>query len=312
MPREIKAKIRRPLILEIRGNSLDDGPGIRSVVFFKGCPLSCVWCHNPESKRAAPEIGFDKKECIGCGTCSSTCTAKAVSNKNHHFVDRSRCTLCFECVDTCPSGALSRVGTKMSVDEIVSRVLIDKPFFVTSGGGVTLSGGEPAMFMEFTSELLKALKKNRIHTGLDTCGFFDFKKFADMLLPHLNMIYYDIKIIDDDMHRTFTGASNARILDNFARLREATMGSEVTLLPRMPLVPGITDTEYNLKGTADFLARLGVKNAALMQYNPLWYEKSDKVGADTQYRHTEWMDRRQVDRCYQAFQEAGIEVMKQF
>src|SRR5208337_1836465 len=107
-----------PLILDIKGNSLDDGPGIRSVVFFKGCPLSCVWCHNPESKRAVPEIGFDRKECVGCGTCRSVCKEKAIFEKSAYFIDRSRCALCFACVDACPSGALSRIGREMSVNEI--------------------------------------------------------------------------------------------------------------------------------------------------------------------------------------------------
>ena len=305
--------IKRPLILEIKGNSLDDGPGIRSVVFFKGCPLSCVWCHNPESKRATAEIGFDRSECVDCGTCISACSEKALSRDNRLFVDRSRCTLCFRCIETCPSGALSRVGKEMTVDEIAGEVLRDKPFFNTSGGGVTLSGGEPAMFMEFTSDLLRVLKRSRVHTLIETCGFFDFTKFEKMLLPYLNTVYFDIKIMNDDSHRKYTGVSNSGILKNFERLHEITKGSPVTLLPRTPLVPGITDMDGNMKGIAGFLKKLGITKAALMQYNPLWHGKADKVGADDRYRQdrtmTSWMERDQVKRCRKVFRDADIEMV---
>ena len=148
----------RPLILEISGNALDDGPGIRSVIFFKGCPLSCVWCHNPEGKRAVREIAFDAKACVGCDTCMKLCPEKALSRGNRHFIDRTRCSLCFLCADACPSEALSRVGLEMEVGEIVYTVMKDKPFYDVSGGGVTLSGGEPALFMDFTAALLSRLK----------------------------------------------------------------------------------------------------------------------------------------------------------
>jgi pyruvate formate lyase activating enzyme len=308
-----KLKNRNPLILEIRGNALDDGPGIRTVVFFKGCPLSCVWCHNPESKRASVEIGYDHKACVGCRTCISTCRVGAVSPDNAHFVDRSRCTLCFKCVDACPSGALSRVGKNMEVGEIVKAVLKDRPFFDTSGGGVTFSGGEPTMFMDFLSRMLRVFKRHRIHTLLETCGFFDFKKFKGTLLPYLDMIYYDIKLVDDDAHRTHTGVSNKRILENFIKLQKAMPGSATTLLPRTPLIPGITDTDGNMHDIAAFLAKAGIKHAALMQYNPLWHDKADKVGADNPSRSnkamTEWMDRIQVDRCRKIFSGSGIEVL---
>ena len=140
-------EIKTPLIMEIKGNSLDDGPGIRSVVFYKGCPLSCVWCHNPESKKASMEISFDANICIDCGSCRDVCPQKALARQNRFYIDRSKCTLCFLCVDACPSGALDKVGKTMYVDEIIKKILPDKPFFDTSGGGVTLSGGEPTLYM---------------------------------------------------------------------------------------------------------------------------------------------------------------------
>ena len=161
---------RTPLILDIKGNSLDDGPGIRSVIFFKGCPLSCVWCHNPESKKTGAEIAFDGGRCIDCGTCREVCPEKALSRENPFYIDRSRCPLCFDCVQACPSGALEQVGKEMSINEILEKIVPDKPFFEVSDGGVTLSGGEPTLFMDFAAKLLVALKQQKIHTLVETCS----------------------------------------------------------------------------------------------------------------------------------------------
>jgi pyruvate formate lyase activating enzyme len=303
-------KAGTPLILEIRGNSLDDGPGIRSVVFFKGCPLSCAWCQNPEGKRAVREIAFDGQECVGCDTCLKLCPETALSRGDCYFIDRTRCSLCFRCVDACPSGALSRVGSEMGVGEIVDAVMKDKPFYDTSGGGVTLSGGEPALFLDFTAELLACLKAQGVHTLLETCGSFDMRKFESAVLPHLDTVYFDIKLIDDDAHRRYTGASNGPILENFRTLAEITRGTSVTVLPRTPLVPGITDTDENMEGIAAFLADLGVRKAALLSYNPLWHVKAKKIGIDDPFpgdrSMTAWLDSARLKRCRQAFINAGI------
>ncbi len=302
-------EIKTPLIFEIKGNALDDGPGIRSVVFFKGCPLSCSWCHNPEGRRTQMEIAYDRKECIGCGACAAVCLAKAVSLQHVHHIDRSKCTLCFECIDTCPAGALTRVGRPMTVEEIVDEVLKDKPFFDTSGGGVTFSGGEPVLFMEFLSDLLRHLKKHRIHTLLETSGFFDFSKFEQLIFPYLDAIYYDIKILNNDAHRRYTGVSNERILDNFERLSK----KGVSLLPRTPLVPGITDTPDNILNIAGYLAKLNITRAALLSYNPLWHDKMTKIGTDSPYRNdkimTSWMEQEGVERCRKIYRDEGIEVI---
>lgn len=301
-----------PLILEIRGNSLDDGPGIRSVVFFKGCPLSCVWCQNPEGKSAVAEIAFDANECVGCDNCLKICPENALSRKNPYFIDRTRCSLCFECTAVCPSEALSRVGRVMDADKIMNTVMKDKPFYDISGGGVTFSGGEPTLFTDFTAELLSGLKKLKIHTLLETCGFFDMKTFQSALLPHLDMIYFDIKLIDDEDHRRYTGVSNERILQNFKKLVEITRNSSITVLPRVPLIPGITDADRNLQAIASFLSALGVRRAALMSYNPLWIAKTNKLGSDNpfagQNNFTSWMDAAKLKSCRDPFIDAGIEL----
>ncbi|MFO8112452.1 MAG: glycyl-radical enzyme activating protein [Desulfosalsimonadaceae bacterium] len=299
-----------PLILEIKGNALDDGPGIRSVIFFKGCPLSCTWCHNPEGKRVDAEIGFDAAVCVGCDTCMDICPENALSRENPFFIDRSACTLCFACADACPSGALSRIGEAMSVDEIVGRVLRDKPFYDTSGGGVTLSGGEPSMFMDFTGALLHALKERGIHTLLETCGLFDLDRFNRLLYPGLDLIYFDIKLFAPRAHARYCGVSNTTILANFKALNARAREGGIPVIPRTPLIPGITDTPDNIRAIADFLKKCGVREARLLPYHPLWQEKNRKIGVppdtDGSPCMDRWLDNTVLEECRGVFEAAGI------
>lgn len=303
--------MKQPLILELKGNSLDDGPGIRSVVFFKGCPLSCFWCHNPESKRPDAELSFAASECIGCGTCLETCGRKVLSKADPFYIDRSQCDLCFDCAETCPSGALSRVGREMSTDEITNFVIRDKPFFDVSGGGVTLSGGEPTMFMEYAGELLRKLKAHGIHTLIETCGQFDFDKFERLALPYTDMIYYDIKLYDSSLHRFYCGVGNERILANFVKLVKLSKKEGFTIMPRTPLIPDITDTESNLESIATFLWQQEVKQTQLLLYNPLWYEKNLKLGLEShpsEGSKERWQSREKLTGCEKIFLAKGIAV----
>jgi pyruvate formate lyase activating enzyme len=300
-----------PLIFEIKGNSLDDGPGIRTVIFFKGCPLSCLWCHNPEGMRPGVELSFDQRECIGCGTCIETCSLQALSGKNKFYVDRQKCNLCFRCVETCPSGALERVGWEMTKAAIVDQVLKDKPFFVTSGGGVTLSGGEPTLAMDFLSGFLQDLKTNGLHCLLETCGLFDPERFKKLIYPHLDAIYFDLKFFDEDLHKQFCGVSNTNILVNFANLLTLAREDGKVLLPRIPLVPSITDTDANLRKIAAFLQSLQVTKTVLLAYNPLWPEKSAKLGYDStgiSQPLKEWLPKEKIHHCEDIFHGYGIEV----
>ncbi len=301
---------QHPLILDIKGNSLDDGPGIRSVIFFKGCPLSCVWCHNPESKKAGPEIAFDPSECVGCDTCLDLCPEKALARKNPFFIDRDRCNLCFACVDECPSGALSRVGRAVNVDDIVSAVARDKPFFETSGGGVTLSGGEPTLFPGFLARLLAALKTEGIQTLLETCGHFNGAAFTDDILPLIDILYYDIKLLDPQVHKTYCGVGNQRILENFVRLKERADAGEFVLLPRTPLIPEITATIENLTAIAEFFVGHGIKKAQLLPYNPLWPSKNRKIGIaapqQTNKGMDKWIPHEQLAAYRSIFSKRGI------
>ena len=302
--------MKAPLILEIKGNALDDGPGIRSVVFFKGCPLSCTWCHNPESKRIEPEIGFEAGQCVACDTCIGVCPQNALSRDNPFFVDRTRCTLCFACTDACPSGAFTRIGTPMTVDEIVARVVRDKPFYDTSGGGVTLSGGEPTLFMEFAARLAKALKAAGISVLLETCGLFDLARFDEVLYPWLDEIYFDIKLMDADAHARYCGVPNTAILKNFKALYSRMADGGIPVTPRTPLIPGITDAAENISAIADFLTTCGVRTARLLPYHPLWQEKNMKIGINPQTSGNpamqKWLDNRRLAECRSIFEAAGL------
>ena len=268
----------KPLILDIKGNSLDDGPGIRSVVFFKGCPLNCAWCHNPESKRAGVELSWERDKCVGCGACVEVCPESAISTENPDFIDRDRCTLCLVCPETCPSTALTRVGRDMTVDEVVKEAARYAPFYKTSGGGVTLSGGEPTLFMDFAAHLAEKLRALDIHVLLETCGWFDPDRFESLLMPHVDTIYMDLKLMDGREHRRHCGVDNEPILKNFIRLHRLAQAGAFQLLPRTPLIPGITDTEDNIRALAGFYEAHGVKKAALLGNNPIWFDKCRHLG----------------------------------
>jgi len=302
----------RPLILDIKGNSLDDGPGIRSVVFFKGCPLDCVWCQNPESKRAAPELMRAGEKCVGCGACVEVCPEKAVSPDNTGFIDRARCTLCFKCVDECPSIAFTRAGVEKSIDEIVKEVTRFKGFFDETGGGVTLSGGEPLLYMDFASELLKRLKVEGINTLIETCGLFDMKKFESLILPYTDIIYMDIKFVDPGLHKKYCGVSNDRILENFKILNARCGAGNFKLVPRTPLIPGITDGDGEIKALAAFYNVNGVTATVLLPNNPIWLEKLEKLGMTADIgaggRIREFYSEEDKKRVVRLFEEKGISV----
>lgn len=305
-----RGETRRPLILEVKGNSLDDGPGIRTVVFFKGCPLSCAWCHNPESKRTGQEISFDAGECVACDACLEACEEGALNRSRPGFIDREKCTLCFRCAEACPSGALSPVGRYMEVGEVLAMVEKDLPFFRTSGGGVTLSGGEPTLFMDYARDLLRGLGDMGVHAIVETCGHFDAEEFEEKVLPFVAAIYFDLKIFDPEEHRRHCGLPNGIILENFTRLLHTAAEGGIPLMPRIPLVPGITAIDDNLSALASFLRESGATEVALLQYNPLWFEKGRKIGAESLLEKSAatatWMKPFEVERCRCFF--AGLSV----
>ncbi len=288
-----------PLIVDVKRDSLEDGPGIRSVVFFKGCPLGCVFCHNPEAQDPGPEIAFSPRECIRCGECVDACPENAVSLDLPGRIRRELCNRCGECVEACPGKGIRRVGVYYRVEELGELLLRDRAFYKHSGGGVTLSGGECTLYPEYLEALLKFLKPEGIHVLLETSGFFNYKAFRARILPHLDEIYFDLKLADPRDHVRWTGRSNRTSLRNFRRLLRET-GARVT--PRIPLVPGITATRENLAGIARVLRQEGVKEAALLPYNPMGMDKYRMIGKPEPPVDEHFMPKEEVEALTRMFQ----------
>lgn len=266
---------KRPLVVDIKRGSLEDGPGIRSVVFFKGCPLRCIFCHNPETQDTGIEIAFSAKDCIGCGACSEVCPEGAIHLGALSHIDRQRCTRCMKCVKVCPGSGLKAIGSYYEPETLAGILLRDMPFYRHSGGGVTLSGGECAIYPDYLESLLKHLKANGIHIALETAGYFEYSQFKQKILPYLDLIYYDIKIADYDAHERFTGRSNHIIFNNLSQLiKEGT----VEVVPRVPLVPGVTASSENLSAIVDILCDAGAENVTLLPYNPMGMAMYSKLG----------------------------------
>ncbi|MBQ6314351.1 MAG: glycyl-radical enzyme activating protein [Mogibacterium sp.] len=300
----------RPLVLELKGNSLDDGPGIRTAIFFKGCPLRCIWCHNPESKSVKAELSVSTADCIGCGTCRKVCPHKAADPGQQGIVDRSKCVLCFTCTEHCPPKALQRVGEPMLMDDIINKCAKDKPFYDVSGGGVTLTGGEATMFPEWVGELAGRLADSGIRVHLETCGHFSYDKVREHLLPHISSIYMDVKLIDRELHKKYCGVYNDVILENFRRLVRDSAEMGFAFLPRTPLIPDITDTDENLTAIAELYLETGIRKTELLPYNPTWYSKTAKLGVEVDAALdgvTSWQSKDKLEHCKDIFKSRGIE-----
>ena len=302
--------MKRPLVLELKGNSLDDGPGIRTAVFFKGCPLRCIWCHNPESKNVEAELSVSLADCIGCGTCRSVCPQGAADPAFPGIVDRSKCVLCFTCAENCPPKALQRVGTSMELEEIVSKCAADKPFYDISGGGVTLTGGEATMFPDWVGELARRLTEEGMRVHLETCGMFNYGQIRQKLLPYVTSIYMDVKLIDSGAHKKYCGVDNSVILENFRNLVRDSVEMGFAFLPRTPLIPDITDTDENLQQIAQLYIETGIRKTELLPYNPTWYGKTEKLGVSVpgELRDVRsWQSSDKIEHCKDIFRSNGID-----
>ncbi len=277
------------LVFDIRKYSLHDGPGIRTTVFFKGCPLNCWWCHNPESQSPAPELMVWESRCIRCGTCIATCALEAAGLQAgadtgmHTTVEREICTVCGACVAVCAADAREVVGKRMTVGEVMSSIERDVVFFEESGGGVTFSGGEPLAQHAFLAELLKACKASGIHTALDTSGYASWKAL-DSLRGDVDLFLFDLKLMDDARHRAFTGVPNGLILDNLRALSKR--GHHIQL--RVPVIPGITDDEQNLEAIGMFAASLPhLERVDILPYHLSAAGKYERLGKTNRLAGTE-------------------------
>ncbi|TFG04403.1 MAG: glycyl-radical enzyme activating protein [Promethearchaeota archaeon] len=287
----------RTLIVDIKRNSLDDGPGIRTVIFFKGCPLSCVWCQNPETKSPTQEISFNIEDCLGCESCLEACEHDAIDFSYKYRIHRDKCVLCGNCIIVCPSEAIKYVGNYYDINSLRELILKDKIFYDNSGGGVTLSGGEPTFHVNYLHELLKYLIKDNIHSCLETCGYYNEKQFNKYLLPYLDLIYFDLKIYDSKAHKKYCGVSNELILQNF----ESIIRRDIEILPRIPLIPNVTATESNLVSLAEYLKSLEIKKIGLLPYNPLWLSKVKTIAVNSEYYRDRWLSKEEKIRIKEIF-----------
>jgi pyruvate formate lyase activating enzyme len=240
------------VVFNIQRFSLHDGPGIRTTVFLKGCTLSCFWCHNPEGQQAAPELRYYSDRCIACGHCVDACPhhAHELSGGVHTFV-RERCDFAAQCVASCHSRALETEGRSMSVAEVMDEILPDRPFYELSGGGVTLSGGEPVLGRDFARALLQQCREHGLHTAVETCGEVPWTAL-EALLPHTDLIMMDLKVIDAAKHRAATRQTNERILANARRLA----ATRIPIVFRTPVVPTVNDTPDDIGAIAAFVRQL--------------------------------------------------------
>jgi pyruvate formate lyase activating enzyme len=258
------------IVFDIRRYAIHDGPGIRTTVFLKGCALSCAWCHNPEGQAVGHEAMLRPDRCIRCGACVDACGHGAIRwSDGGPTTDRSRCTACGDCTAVCYAEARERVGREMTADDVLAEVARDAQFYEESGGGVTLSGGEPLLQGAFAAALLRGAKARGFHTALDTCGFAPWEGFA-RLRGSVDLFLYDLKLMDDARHRRFTGVSNAPILENLRALS----GHGHRIVLRVPVIPGINDDPGNLDALARFAA--GLPHLAGVDLLPYHHIGTDK------------------------------------
>jgi len=270
------------VLFNIQRYSLHDGPGIRTIPFFKGCPLSCKWCSNPESHRPQPELIYKKNDCIHCGKCIDVCKHKALSSHHRFFVDRERCTQCGECVDVCPTGALEMKGKRMTVGQVMLELKKEENLFRRSGGGITLSGGEPLAQPEFAKDLLKACKEKGWHTAIETTGYTS-KDVVENIFPWVDLALTDIKAISPHVHKENTGVDNKIILENLIRISFITK-----LIVRVPIIPNVNDNPEEIKAIGEFAKLLsGVDTIHLLPYHNYGENKYIMLGKEYPMRETE-------------------------
>jgi pyruvate formate lyase activating enzyme len=268
-------------VFNIQRFSIHDGPGIRTTVFLKGCSLNCFWCHNPEGIKGKKELRYYDNLCIGCGDCAAVCPEGAqVMEQGGHVFYRDKCTLCGKCVEVCPSGALEWSARRMAVSEVMKQVMADKPFYRSSAGGMTLSGGEPLVQLDFAYALLEACRADGVHTAIETAGNYPWSSL-ERVLPLTDLVMMDIKHLDREKHRQTTGAGIELILENARRLIE----TDKPVIFRIPVIPGVNDSAREIGDIRDFVQGLKEKSKApisleLLPFHPLASSKYSSLGLD--------------------------------
>ncbi len=306
----------KALILHTQRLSTEDGPGIRTTVFFKGCPLSCSWCHNPESISARPQLHWMEVRCIGCGICIKACPHGYLVKKPEGITrNRPACLACGKCAEECPAGAQEVLGKDTGLEELLLELLKDRVYYEKSGGGVTLSGGEPLMQPEFTLNLLRRLKESGVSTALDTCGLCS-KSALERALPYTDLVLFDLKETDAEKHRQWTGQDNRRILENLLHVRDfmaANPGKSLWI--RTPLIPGATANRDTIERIGHFIRdnlSSHVQRWELCAFNNLCRDKYRRLDMDWEYSSTPLMSKQEMSDCQRIARDCGPDPDKTF
>ena len=292
-------------VFNIMKYSIHDGPGIRTTVFLKGCPLSCWWCHNPESQKTKEQLMLFPNRCIGCKACLEVCKYGAIKEINGViYTDKKRCTDCGDCTEVCYAEAREMAGKAMTVDDVVAQILGDKDFYQQSKGGVTFSGGEPLMQPDFLIMLLSEMKKRGIHTTVDTSGFAS-RQTIEKVSPLVDLFLYDLKHMDPIKHEMYTGVSNKLILENLKYLIDE--GKEVII--RIPIIPGINDSKEDLNAFRNFIKTLHIiKEVALLPYHKIGQEKYNRLGKSYKMPDTQEPTQEEMKQAVQIIKSCGANV----
>lgn len=291
-------------IINIQKYSVHDGPGIRTTIFFKGCPLSCWWCHNPESQNIQHEIMFFEERCTSCGNCVKRCPQNAIAVKDTYLiVDKNKCALCGKCTDFCPRNAREYVGRDMTVPELMKEIIKDEVFYDESSGGVTFSGGEPLIHADFLDEVLKKCKDRGIHTAVDTSGYVSWDKF-EKIADKVDLFLFDLKHMNNEKHIKYMNVPNLLILENLKKLSDK--GCNIFI--RIPIIVGVNDDEENISETIKFLSNLNIVQVNLLPYHKMGMNKYRRLKMDYKLSGMEKPSNEKMDEIVGKFREIGVKV----
>ena len=289
-------------VFDIQRFSLHDGPGIRTIVFLKGCPLSCQWCSNPESQSVKPVIMYKESDCLHCGRCMTACKRGAISPDNKHWIDRELCSGCGECANACPAGALVLKGKTMSIQQVVRELKKDATTYRRSGGGITLSGGEPLVQYEFASELLQACKGQGWNTAIETTGIGSAEAI-EKVIPYVDTVLLDIKHMDGEKHKRFAGGTNEMVLRNAPRISQIS-----NTVVRVPVIPGFNYSVDEIKAIAEYAKTLmGIRTIHLLPYHSFGENKYGLMGKDYLLKEIEPLHPEDLQECKAAVESYGFQ-----